>query len=58
MNKEIVSAVFPEEVDRVERGECATCGSVIEEGEFRDMLSFKEYKISGLCQACQDRVFL
>ena len=25
--------------------------------EFKDLLSFKEYKISGLCQKCQDEVF-
>lgn len=24
---------------------------------FRDELSAREYRISGLCQACQDRVF-
>lgn len=24
---------------------------------FRDQSSFKEYRISGLCQACQDKVF-
>ena len=25
--------------------------------EFKDLLSFKEYKISGSCQKCQDEVF-
>ena len=25
--------------------------------EFRDILSFKEYKIAGMCQKCQDEVF-
>lgn len=25
--------------------------------EFRDELSRKEYRISGLCQACQDSIF-
>ncbi len=25
--------------------------------EFRDGLSVKEYKISGICQKCQDKVF-
>ena len=24
---------------------------------FKDILSYKEYKISGLCQKCQDEVF-
>ena len=25
--------------------------------EFKDSLSWKEYRISGLCQSCQDKVF-
>lgn len=31
------------------------CGQVIT--GFRDAVSEKEYTISGLCQACQDKVF-
>ena len=31
------------------------CGKPI--GKFRDALSQKEYRISGLCQECQDSVF-
>ena len=31
------------------------CGKPIE--GFRDELSAKEYRISGLCQTCQDEVF-
>ena len=31
------------------------CGGEV--GEFRDELSMKEYRISGLCQECQDSVF-
>jgi hypothetical protein len=31
------------------------CGKPV--GEFRDALSRKEHAISGLCQACQDKVF-
>ena len=34
---------------------CVTCGKSI--GEFRDELSQREYKISGMCQKCQDEVF-
>lgn len=34
------------------------CGRVIDpETEFRDALSVKEYRISGLCQKCQDTFF-
>jgi uncharacterized CHY-type Zn-finger protein len=34
---------------------CVTCGGKIE--GFRDVLSVKEYSISGMCQSCQDSVF-
>ena len=34
---------------------CVTCGG--EASEFRDDLSRREYKISGMCQTCQDSVF-
>jgi hypothetical protein len=36
-------------------GQCPMCASPI--GEFRDSLSVKEFKISGMCQSCQDEVF-
>lgn len=37
---------------------CATCGKQIDIGtEFRDALSVKEFKISHMCQKCQDKVF-
>ena len=25
--------------------------------EFRDILSYREYKVTGICQKCQDEVF-
>ena len=34
---------------------CPTCAKPV--GEFRDELSVKEYRISGMCQECQDSVF-
>jgi hypothetical protein len=37
---------------------CAICASPVGElRDFRDLLSVKEYRISGMCQACQDKVF-
>ena len=42
-------------VDLVKAGKCPTCGKV--PGAFRDALSAKEFKISGMCQECQDSVF-
>lgn len=34
---------------------CVKCGGVA--AEFRDKLSEREYRISGLCQPCQDATF-
>jgi hypothetical protein len=36
--------------------QCVCCGKLAE--EFRDELSRREYQISRLCQACQDKVFI
>lgn len=37
---------------------CSTCERNIQSlDDFRDVLSFKEFKISGCCQSCQDEVF-
>ena len=50
-----VAKIFQEAVKLVGQGKCPICGNVIT--DFRDELSLKEYKISGLCQTCQDEVF-
>jgi hypothetical protein len=42
-------------VDSIEADICTWCGKTAT--EFRDMLSKKEYTISGFCQSCQDEVF-
>ena len=34
---------------------CATCGE--DAVEFRDDLSCREYRISGMCQVCQESIF-
>lgn len=36
---------------------CATCGKPVTRLSFRNELSLKEYRISGMCQTCQDSVF-
>ena len=41
----------------VQAGECMTCDRVGVTANLRDVLSFKEYTISGMCQVCQDEVF-
>lgn len=56
MNTNILRLLgFNEEVDRVQKGLCPFCNKP--PGSFRDELSLKEYRISGLCQKCQDDFF-
>jgi len=41
-----------------DEGVCVTCGSSrVQKGDFRDILSLREYNISRMCQSCQDMVF-
>jgi len=62
--------VLQEEVDKIarefvgislteahEQSRCVLCGKSVDEEQFRDALSKKEYGISGTCQECQDSVF-
>ena len=58
MNKELMrQARFGKHVEAVERGKCPFCGKVVFMGDFRNELSLKEFKISGLWQKCQDEFF-
>lgn len=36
---------------------CPHCGAVIDTDLFRDAESYQEYRISGICQDCQDAIF-
>jgi len=45
-------------VDRkqtIRQSQCTTCKTP--NLQFRDDLSIKEYRISGMCQDCQDQIF-
>jgi RNA polymerase-binding transcription factor DksA len=55
MDRKIVGKIFPEAIKNIDNGKCPTCGGPI--GEFKDELSRKEFKISGMCQKCQDKIF-
>ena len=58
MNKDLMrKAGFGKEVDLVEQGCCPICKKEINMNDFKDTLSRKEFKISGLCQECQDVTF-
>jgi hypothetical protein len=48
---------FEKKIKLVEEKKCPTCKKDIKETDFRDELSKREHKISGMCQECQDLVF-
>jgi len=56
MNKDIMKSLgFEEEVKAMEAGLCSWCKKEIT--DFRNEISEREYKISGMCQNCQDKTF-
>ena len=58
MNKEIMKNVgFSKQVNDVENNICSFCKKKINKKDFKNNLSIKEYKISGLCKKCQDEIF-
>ena len=58
MNRELmIAAGFVKEVELVKEGRCPFCMRRVNEGEFRDEISKREFEISGLCQVCQDITF-
>ena len=58
MNAEIMKALgLGGYVKDVESGKCPSCNMPIALTSFRNAISLKEFRISGLCQECQDKVF-
>jgi len=57
MNTEIMNLFFPEELERIKKGKCPLCDKNIDPTEFKDKLSVKEFRISGMCQSCQIKMF-
>lgn len=57
MNKRKTAKNFSREIRLKENGQCPICEEKIKENSFKDELSIKEFKISGMCQSCQDRFF-
>lgn len=60
MNEKIMRQMgFGAAADAFSRGECPFCGTMVDvDKDFRDEVSRREFKISGLCQACQDETFI
>jgi DNA repair exonuclease SbcCD ATPase subunit len=56
LNKPVFK-IFPEKRELVEQDKCPMCSREINEADFKDNLSKKEYTISGLCQTCQKEIF-
>lgn len=59
MNVEIMKALgFRKQIKAIAQTKCPFCGKKIDiKTEFCDEISRREYKISGLCQHCQDETF-
>lgn len=58
MNDEIMRQVgFGDKVDLKNNGQCPNCKAKVNSNSFRDDVSRREFKISGLCQKCQDEIF-
>jgi hypothetical protein len=58
MNEEIMKAVGAGSyVEAVKQKCCPLCLKPIDEKSFRDALSLKDYKITGCCQKCQDKLY-
>lgn len=51
------AAGLEKEVEAVEHGYCPFCKTIIKPEDFKDELSRKEFRVSGLCQSCQDEMF-
>ena len=57
MNEDIMRKMgFAREVLKTHLGICPICNHPVEDN-FKDELSKREYKISGMCQTCQDKIF-
>ena len=57
--KNILTALgFGEEVKREEKGLCVFCSKPVVWEDFKDEISKKEFRISGICQECQDKTFV
>jgi hypothetical protein len=48
---------FGKEVALVKHNKCPFCKRPVKESDFKDSTSRREWKLSGLCQHCQDETF-
>lgn len=52
-----VDKIFPEASVLRKEGKCPFCEVIVDVNTLKDELSKKEFRISGLCQKCQDDIF-
>jgi hypothetical protein len=57
MNKDIMGNLFPNEMKLVHEGKCPSCSMKVDEDDFWYEIDRIEYKISGLCKFCQDKLY-
>lgn len=58
MNESIMRQCgFNKEVDLIKKGYCPFCKRQVNVTEFKNEISKREFRISGLCQICQDETF-
>jgi hypothetical protein len=58
MNKDIMRGCgFNKEIDLIKKGMCPFCKRQVNIIQFKNEKSKREFKISGLCQGCQDETF-
>lgn len=58
MNIDVLKKIgFVKEADNIQYHKCPLCGKAINKADFKDTVSLREYNISGMCQACQDRIY-
>ena len=55
---QVVGLLGKDRVETIREGHCMMCNNEFVSENFRDELSEKEYSISGMCQECQDEVYL
>ena len=55
--KSVIENLFPGTLECIEQGKCPLCYNTINIAEFVDLISLREYEISGMCQKCQTVAF-
>lgn len=55
--KQVIEGMFPGTLQAIQECKCPACKQDIVIEDFVDLLSVREYEISGLCQKCQNEFF-